>query len=307
MPEARTEVSVIIPTYARDDELEHAIESVLAQDFDGFELLVVDQTSHHSPAVRSYLQNQADRRFRLFRVTPPSLPAARNFGLEQAQGQVVIYIDDDVEVEPGFIAAHYRAYAEDPTIGAVAGKVVSPGEAEARRLLRITAAGIDQGGLNYHRESWITTAQGCNMSFRTEALRAIGGFDTGFIGNALREESDACYRLRRIGYKIAFRPSAVLTHFRAPTGGSVGNRDTIRDQPATYRNETLFFLRHQSKLLLPYFWIKQLRHFVFNPRSLMTGRSPLRLAAFTRGFVAGVKAYRRPEPIVARPIDDLER
>lgn len=307
MSKARTiKATVIIATYARDDELVRAIDSVLAQDFDGFELLVIDQTIDHSPAIQHYLQDQADRRFRYFRVAPPSLPAARNFGLERAQGEVVIYVDDDVELEPGFIAAHHRTYTENDLIGAVAGKVMAPGEPETTSLLRISRAGINRGGLNYDQESWITTTQGCNMSFRADALRAIGGFDTSYVGNAYREESDACYRLRRLGYKIAFRPSAALMHFKAQTGGSVGDRDTILDKPTIYRNDTLFFLRHQPKLLLPYFLARQLRHFVFNPRSVAAGKSPRRLAAFLRGFVAGVKAYQRPTRIVARPVERAE-
>jgi GT2 family glycosyltransferase len=302
MQEARAiRVSVIIATYGRDDELKRAIESVLSQDFDGFELLVVDQTTHHSAAIRSYLEDQADRRFQYFLVAPPSLPAARNFGLERARGEVVVYVDDDVELKPDFIAGHYRTYAEDNLIGAVAGKVMTPGEPKTTTLLHITRAGLNRGGLDYDRDSWITTTQGCNMSFRADALRAIGGFDTAYIGNAYREESDACYRLRRLGYKIAFRPSAALTHFRAKTGGAVGNRDRILDQPAIYRNETLFFLRYQPKLLLPYFLARQLRQAVLR-RSVLTGKSRGRTAAFVRGFIAGVRAYRRPSQIVARPI-----
>ena len=294
--------SVVIATYKREDHLVRTIECVWAQEFDEFELIVVDQSRDHTEATDKYLREQTDTRFRYFRVSPPSLPAARNFALKQARGEIVIFIDDDVELYPGFIEAHCAGYGDDETVAAVCGRVTAPGEPKSTQPLRTTRAGIDRGGLDLEFDTWITGLRGCNMSFRKSVLEAISGFDTNFQGVAHREESDAAYRLRRLGYKIAFRHSAALVHIMAQTGGAVGVRNSARDQPLFYQNETLFFFKHQPVLLLPYFWLMQLRYFVFNRSSLVSGKTPQRLRAFVAGFWGGVHAYRRPIPIVAKEL-----
>lgn len=279
---------------------------MLAQDFSGFELLVVDQTTYHKPATTDYLMNQKDPRFHYYRVAPPSLPAARNFALGKAHGEVVIFIDDDIELRAGFIQYHYEAY-KDESVGAVAGRVSVPGVPKSTQLLIIDSGGIDHGSFDYDYDGWSQFVQGANMSFRTSALKEIGGFDTSYAGNAHREESDVAIRFTKKGYKIAYRSKAVLVHFKAPAGGVAammqGQRKDVRDRSMMYQNESLFFLKHWPKWLLPYFVAKQMRFFVFNRELLLSGRTPDRLVIFLRGLWAGIKIYLRPpKPFEAKEV-----
>ena len=80
------------------------------------------------------------------------------------------------------------------------------------------------------------------MSFRRSALEEIDGFDPSFEGNALWEESDVCFRLRRQGYQIRFEPRAALDHLIAPAGGC--REKMLWDSGFSYQNETLFHIKN---------------------------------------------------------------
>ena len=96
-------ISVIIPTYQREAVLQATIEDVLQQEYPRFEIIVIDQTQTHQPATESYLENSAKtNKIRWFRVDWASLPGARNYAVRRAEGDILIFIDDDVKLPPGY-------------------------------------------------------------------------------------------------------------------------------------------------------------------------------------------------------------
>ncbi|MFC6733586.1 glycosyltransferase [Haladaptatus sp. DYSN1] len=92
-------VSVVIPTYNRSEEVTHAIDSVLAQTYDDFELLVVDDgsTDDTEEVVTSY---DDDRVKFIEHEENQGAPAARNTGIEHAEGEYVAFLDSDDEWLP---------------------------------------------------------------------------------------------------------------------------------------------------------------------------------------------------------------
>ena len=305
--EPATKVSVVIASYRRAEELLAAIASVLSQDCDAMELLVVDQSETLDAATDSALAAIRDSRLRYFRVQPPSLPAARNFGLQHARGAIVLFVDDDVRLHPGCVRAHWQAHSADTRVAAVVGRTVIPGRAPARRLPRIALTGRDHGGFDFARDGDVPTVLGCNMSFRTEILRDLGGFDTRFAGNAHREESDVSFRLRRRGHRIRFCSSAVLDHLVAPQGGCRAG-DPSRDGPHAFQNEFLFFLKNRPRVLLPCVLAGQLLFGVLHPKVLRRRRALRRLHSFGLGLAGAWRLLRRPPPpLVLERMRDLDR
>jgi glycosyltransferase involved in cell wall biosynthesis len=96
-------ISVILNTYNRAALLPRAIESVLAQTHDDFELVVADDGSiDRTPGVVAKFN---DRRVRYVRQDNAGLSVARNFGVASSSGRYVTFLDDDDEVLPGWLEA----------------------------------------------------------------------------------------------------------------------------------------------------------------------------------------------------------
>ena len=141
------QATVVIATYGRDDELIGTVRSLLADRSFPAELVVVDQSEHHSEPVKAELKalNEsgafAGSGWRPPRYQPPAISASPT-----PRGDVVVFVDDDVIVEPGFIRAHVQAHEEYPNVGAVAGRIREPGTLPTTELCSLSWLGTTTGG-----------------------------------------------------------------------------------------------------------------------------------------------------------------
>ena len=195
-------VSIVVATYARERVLIETLEALLRLDPPAREVLVVDQTPAHEPAVAQALETLAQEgRIRLVRVTAPNIPAAMNLGLSLASSRYVLFVDDDVRPARDLVAAHLRAQAESGA-GLVAGKVIQP----------------------WHRPGQDQTLSeqfiGCHVSIDRDAALALGGFDDNFARAAYRFEAEFSHRWLQAGRRIHYAPEACLHHLKAPSGGT---------------------------------------------------------------------------------------
>ncbi len=225
-------ISVIIPTYNREDALRDSIADVLKQDYSNFEVLVVDQTATHKPEIQQYLEAMSNQgKIRWFRVQWASLPGARNYAVRRAKGDIILFIDDDVQLPDNFLTNHAKNYQANPEIGAIAGRVfdrMKLTDSQGNLIIeQLPPEAMDPGIAWYYidlvhtvKPQQVLSARGCNMSFRREIFTQHGlKFDERFRGSAVREESDFCLRLRSTGYKIWYDPEAHLVHLGEETGG----------------------------------------------------------------------------------------
>ncbi len=301
-------ISVIVPTYNREAILKDSLEELLKQEYPAWDILVIDQTPTHEPEIEQYLQELANnKQIKWIRVNWASLPGARNLGVRQATGEIVLFIDDDVQLPDGYLYAHARNYIDHPEIGAVAGRVLDrmkiadakcQKEADNYEIDYLPPQAFDPGIAWYHIDLVHTTepqevisARGCNMSFRRDIFTKHGiWFDERFRGSAVREESDFCLRLRQTGYKIWYDPKAYLIHLGEETGGchDITTR-SLSYQMTFYHNH---FLMAQKNLTLG----QQLRlyaklfdcHVLGNPPCYKSG-SPIKIASrgvfYSLGFL----------------------
>lgn len=288
-------ISVIIPTYHREEPLVDTIADVLKQDYPNFEVLVVDQTATHKPETQVYLEKQANTgKIKLFRLTWASLPGARNYAVRYCSGEIILFIDDDVCLQEGFLAAHARNYIDRPEIGAVAGRVFdrmklgdSGGELEIEDL---PPEASDPGIAWYHidlvhtvKAQRVISARGCNMSYRREVFTKYGlSFDERFRGSAVREESDFCLRLRQTGYHIWFDPEASLVHLGEESGGchDISTR-SLKYQVTFYHNHFFMGLKNLTPNQCLRFFVKLFDCHVLGNPPCYKSSSPIKI--ITRG------------------------
>jgi GT2 family glycosyltransferase len=244
------EVSIIIPTLNRGEILLETLKGISKLPGD-FEVLVIDQSD--TPTSDEIL-GEIDQRIRLIRVEEKGLPNARNIGVEEADGEILIYLDDDVVIQnENFVEAHLQNF-KDPLVGMVAGRVQQPDEKIALKPIGgiRTPLLIVGGSFNYTERQEVTGVIGCNFSIQKELVRSLGGFDKGFVGSANLEESDMTMKVSRAGYKIVFEPEAFLHHLAWQKGGV---RNDLKKNFEKYKwiakNQKYFFKKHGNPLLWP--------------------------------------------------------
>ena len=111
-------VSVIIPCYNQGTYLGEAVDSVLAQTFQDFEILVVDDGSTDGETVK-ILKGSAWPKTRVIRTENQGLSAARNTGIGEAQGSYILPLDADDKIGKGYLEDAVRILDRHPEIGIV--------------------------------------------------------------------------------------------------------------------------------------------------------------------------------------------
>jgi cellulose synthase/poly-beta-1,6-N-acetylglucosamine synthase-like glycosyltransferase len=226
-----TSVSVVVPTTGRD-LLGPCLEALAAQrdvadllTGGTFEVIVVDNAPA-KPDTRLLLE-----RFPGVRCVPeprPGVSYARNRGLEVCSGEVVAFVDDDTTVDPGWLRAVLLAFAGEPTAVCVTGLVLSSEqETEAQHWFEQYggfAKGFDR--VVHHRSERLgrsplypylpgSFGTGANAAFRTEWLRARGGFDPALGGGSPSvggEDIDVLLRVVLEGERLVYEPRAIAWH-----------------------------------------------------------------------------------------------
>jgi glycosyltransferase involved in cell wall biosynthesis len=119
-------ISIVIPTYKREQVLVNTIEYLQKLDYRPAEIIVVDQTLKHERKTEQQL-NLLNKKsiIRWIRLQRPSIPHAMNTGLLKAKHEVVLFLDDDIIPDKNLIFAHFHAHC-DKSVYLVAGRAIKP-------------------------------------------------------------------------------------------------------------------------------------------------------------------------------------
>ena len=167
-------VSVIVPTYNRAALLERALASVLTQDFEDFEVLVIDDASTED--VRSVVAGFADPRLRYLRQPENrGVAAARNLGMASASGRYFAFLDSDDEWLPGKLAAQVSLMMASPgRVGLIYTGLIEKGSDGTSTVYRPE----DRGDVWHEMMHRNVVHYGTSSTMiRREAYETAGGFD----------------------------------------------------------------------------------------------------------------------------------
>jgi len=213
-------ISVVVPTFQRPAVLERTLTALLATDpgSNEYEVVVVDDGSgDETPRI---VEKIADSRLRFFPQENRGVAAARNLGVRQARGDLIVFIDDDILVPPSFLRDHAAMHRRFEN-------ALVNGRWDFEPALQATLEATAFGRFRLEVEEWVKeglakrplgdgflepeAVTACNLSLSRTAFDRIGGFseDFPFAG---AEDQEFSVRARRAGLRFVYNPDLRVWH-----------------------------------------------------------------------------------------------
>ncbi|MEV5431103.1 glycosyltransferase [Streptomyces sp. NPDC052701] len=224
--------TVVVATRERADRLARALDSLLAQDHPRFEIVVVDNAPV-TGGTRELVERKYAERVRYLCEPVPGLAVAHNAGLAAVRSEVVAFTDDDVVADPRWLTELTAPFAADPALGCATGLILPARLGTPAQVLLESHGGFAKGFAprTYDPEDppadeplFPFTAgrfgSGANMAFRTEVLRAVGGFDPATGAGTAARGGDDLYGFVRVlaqGHRLRYTPWALVWHHHRET------------------------------------------------------------------------------------------
>lgn len=236
------DISLIICTRDRCQQLNHCLKSVGEILFDrAWEVVIVDNGSIDETGVivREFARSvSAPVRY----VFEPALGLgnARNSGVGAACGTILAFTDDDCYPEADFLSQIWSAFADDPSLGYISGRIMLHDPADHPISINESTTSRIFPGRSFIRSGCV---QGANMAFRRRVLLDISGFDPLFGTGSLfaAEDLDAAGRASAIGWKGQYRPEVAVRHH---------HRRKASDAPRVWKSYAIGRGAYHMKLLL---------------------------------------------------------
>ncbi|MEO7910653.1 MAG: exopolysaccharide biosynthesis glycosyltransferase EpsD [Roseiflexaceae bacterium] len=240
-------LSIIIPTYNRCKQLQRVLTGLERQTVPSnqFEVIVVsdgstDDTNDFLKTASTGLQLKP-----IFQSNS-GVAAARNNGLHNASGQLILFLDDDVVPHPQLVAEHLRIHISQPGDVIVLGPMLTPSDFSLAPWVRWEQAMLVKQYDAMLAEKFQPTARQFytgNTSLAREHLLKAGGFDEHF---RRAEDVELAYRLAQAGLRFIFNAQAIGYHYAERSFRSWMNT------PYMYgKNDVIFTRDKQQKWLLP--------------------------------------------------------
>jgi GT2 family glycosyltransferase len=223
MPSEKPDVSIIIPVYNKWRYTLNCLKSICKNTAGDYEVVVIDDASIDETAeVFSNVKN-------LNLVTNKQnagFVESCNRGARASKGNYILFLNNDTMVTKNWLPPLLEVTKRED-VGAVGSKLVYPDGTlqEAGGLIWNDGSGWNYGRgddlnepeYNYVRE--VDYCSGACLLLKRELFEKVGGFDERFKP-AYCEDTDLCFSLRKLGYKVMYQPMSVVVHFEGVTCGT---------------------------------------------------------------------------------------
>lgn len=245
----RPMVSIIIPNREEKEMLERCIKAIRKHTaYDDYEVIVVENNSSSKEILDYYRHLRSSGEAKVVRwksregEPPFNFSAINNYAARIARGEYLVFLNNDVEVNEGWLE-ELLGVCERPEVGAAGARLVFPDG-------RIQSAGIVVGiggiagslftGMNgtfsgyLHKASLmqdLSAVTAAMMIVKRSAFEKVGGFDEDLA--VAFNDVDLCLKMRREGYLIVYDPFAGATHHESVSRGD----EYTKDKAQRYRRE----------------------------------------------------------------------
>lgn len=221
--------SIIIPVFNKVDYTLRCIRSLMQEvDLNENEIIVVDnastdETAHVLGHLKKFVCTISHRENLGF-------VHACNAGATAARGQYLVFLNNDTVVEADWLKHLIETAENDPSVGAVGSMLIYP---DGRLQEAGCGVWIDGTGFNYGRGGnpedrkfiyarEVDYCSAASLLVRKNLFDQLGGFDARYAP-AYYEDTDLCFGIRSLGFKVIYQPASRLTHYEGITAGIDSN------------------------------------------------------------------------------------
>lgn len=207
--------SVIIPVYRHWNLIPDLLECISAQTFarESFDVLLVDNGSPDFELPAGLPANTA-----ILHCSAPGSYAARNYGLKHATGEWLVFTDADCRPKPDWLENLLEERPQEAAAPLRAGAVTMYAASQPPNAYAMydMVKGIPQA--HYVSRGYAATA---NLAVRKSVFTAVGQFDASRFSGG---DADFCRRATRAGFRLAYRPEAIVEHPARASWGELATK-----------------------------------------------------------------------------------
>ena len=218
--------SIVIPNWNGKQFLQVCLDSLREQTYTNTEVIIVDNAS--SDGSQDFIKANYPEVKLIELPENRGFTGACNVGMEATEGEIVSLLNNDTEVDSGWVEAIVNAFADYPDVGSVASKMLLFNERDHIHTAgdfftvdgRAGNRGVwqkDEG--QYDEPEYVFGACGGSSAYRKVMLDEIGLLDDDFF--FLLEDIDLAWRAQLAGWKTLYVPNAIVYHHLSATGGGV--------------------------------------------------------------------------------------
>jgi len=268
--------SIIIVTWNGIHHLKNFLPSVLKTDYPRFEIIIADNAS--DDGTKGWLEEHAPECRIITFDANHGYCGGNNRAVPYSNGDILLFLNNDVRVEPGWLNALNRSFKDKET-GIVQPKIRSHQSPDYFEYAGAAGGMIDWLGYPYCRgrlfehvekdngqyddETDIFWASGAALAVRKELFEELGGFDEEFEFHM--EEIDLCWRAWRRGNRTRFQPESVVYHL----GGGSLPMGSFRKVYYNYRNSLMMLTKNLKSHLISKLFLRLCLDGISGIRSLL--------------------------------------
>lgn len=202
--------SFIVPVFNRPNEVQELLESLKNQADQDFEIIIVEDGS--SIPCKDICDKYLDSlKLKYFHKSNEGRSIARNFGMERAHGDMLIFVDSDCILPPDYVSTLKQSIKRDPADCYGGPDTAHESFSDVQKAINFSMTSfLTTGGIRGGKKSMEKfTPRTFNMGFTKKVYNIVGGFREMFS-----EDIDMSTRIKNAGFKISLYPEVKVFHKR---------------------------------------------------------------------------------------------
>jgi hypothetical protein len=250
-------VSIIMPNLNGLELLKISIPSILKTQYPDIEIIVVDNGSSDDSV--SFLLKEYPSVKVMALKENKGIVSAYNLGVSKAHGSLFSFLNNDIEVDPDWLMPLVLAVENNERVAGCDSKYINYYERDkiddsggAGRFIDKYGNAVNRGGGEIDKGQFNSQEEvfhGLSI-FKKDLFMKVGGFDESFFG--YYDETDLCWRLHRLGYKILFVPESIIYHMGSVTSSDPRSKKKMKKILIFhyYKNRLRMLIKNQHGISL---------------------------------------------------------